>query len=109
MKKLDTKTIKEIYELTKQNYPVEEILRILNIRKSTYYNYLERGENQAQTKLGRKNKLTPEIISKVISFFRKGTLINAIDGVGYIQSTYNITISDQTMRNILKENGFKCY
>ncbi|PVZ96958.1 hypothetical protein BB558_007108 [Smittium angustum] len=46
-------------------------------------------------KVGRKSKLSPEIISQVIALFKNGTLINTTDGVGtsnphIISGNYNI-------------------
>lgn len=58
---------------------------------------------------GRQKKLSLRKEKQLTRKFINKELLNATDGLNWIKNNFNISVSSETVRNILKKHGLKCH
>jgi transposase len=110
MKKICLVKRKEILSLVSLKMPLKRIASEVGVSKSSVSRVLKESNVKFEKCLkDRKKKLSSKKESFIVKKVINNELLYASDVSKYIDESFGINISDQTVRNILKKNNLKYY
>jgi len=110
MKSISTATRDSIISLLSSGYSTRQIQSKLGISKSTVSNVSKIYEvDKENIKFGRPRKLSAVDRQAVLTLVRTGKAGTAAAAAKHINSVLNNPVTVQTIRNVLKEDGYKSY
>lgn len=110
MARLTSDKIQEIKKLIIRGYSSREISNTTGLSHNTINNLRKQQYPRIKTSKGGRPKKIPEIIEKkMIMLYESGELCDSSEGKRYVKKQGNIECCNQTIRNCLDDNEFRCY
>ena len=107
MKSISAEKHSSVVSLLNEGYPHCQIQARMGLRKGTISRISRVEGDKENHPGGRPSKLSPCNKQSIICQIRSGKLDNTVQATQFINSTTSNSVTPQTVRNVLKEAGFR--